>query len=70
MSRYRVEFDWPPGVQGEAGCDLDAETWAMAKLQAAMIFAGATFEDAAPIGYRILQNGDTEVYRYPEPSFH
>ena len=70
MGLYAVQFEWPGGVEDEVNFDLDAETWELAKLQAARLFAGAQFKRIPPTGYRIIQNGGTEVWRFPEPSLH
>jgi hypothetical protein len=65
-NEFAVLFQWPEGV---AGADdplhvLDAPTLAHAKMQAAMLYAGAAFKTTPPTGYRILQQG-REVHRYP-----
>lgn len=72
MSRYAVCFEWPPGIliKGKAEFVLNADTVEIAKIQAAMLYAGAAFEEGLPTGYRIICNGGTEVYRYPEAFFH
>ena len=71
MSKYSVVFEWPVGATAvDPLFELEAETFEMAKLQAAMLYAGCAFETTAPTAYRILQNGQTEVYRYPEPTVH
>jgi hypothetical protein len=67
VSRYTVYFDWPDGAD-EAGRDLDADTLDLAKVQAAMLYA--LWEGPPPDGYRIEQDGEIEVYRYPEAVVH
>ena len=68
MSQYLVHFDWDDDVEShdDARRELNADTIVAAKLEAAMMYAGQAFESAPPTAYRILQNGKTEVYRYPE----
>lgn len=72
MSRYTVHFEWPDGilVEDEANFELNVETFELAKMQAAMLYAGATFKDAPPTSYRIVQDAKTEVYRYPVATVH
>ncbi len=72
MSRYTLHFEWPAGigVDEEATFELHAETFDLAKMQAAMLYACAAAESPPPIAYRIVQNGETEVYLYPEPTVH
>ena len=45
---------------------LDATTLDEAKLNAAMLYAVASFKPVPPTGFRILRGGG-EVYRFPEP---
>ena len=67
MSRFSIQFIWPKGQDSEPGgaVELSATTFDSAKMQAAMQFAISEFE-RPPTGYRILQNDETEVYRFPE----
>jgi hypothetical protein len=67
MSQFILRFDWPQGAGAdeEATRELSAGTFEAAKMQAAMLYAGAAFRDTRPTAYRIIQNGQTEVYRYP-----
>jgi hypothetical protein len=68
MSLYTLRFEWPADAAGpEAVRELIGATLDHAKLQSAMIYAALSFEDPAPVGYRIVQAGTVEVYRYPEP---
>jgi hypothetical protein len=63
---FAVLFQWPEGVAVEDDPlhVLDAPTLPHAKMQAAMLYAGAAFKATPPRGYRILQHG-REVHRYP-----
>lgn len=65
MSQYTVRFEWPAGAPAEESdrIDLTADTFDAAKMQAAMLYASHEFR-SAPTAYQILQNGETEVYRY------
>jgi len=67
VSRYTVHLEWPDGA-ADAGRELNADTLELAKMQAAMLFAA--LEGPLPIGYRIKQDGEYEVYRYPEATVH
>jgi hypothetical protein len=67
MSQFSIEF----GLRDDAaGPDdpivLDAATLEEAKANAAILYAGASFKPVPPTGFRILWNGETEVYRFPE----
>jgi hypothetical protein len=70
MSRYILELLWPNAVNSvdEAVRVLEAEDMAAAKWEAAMIFA-EPFKGPPPTAYRLVMDGETEVYRYPE-HFH
>jgi hypothetical protein len=70
MSRYVLEFLWPNAANtvDESVRVLDSDDLAVAKFEAALMFAGF-FRGPPPSAYRLLQNGDLEVYRYPE-HFH
>jgi hypothetical protein len=45
---------------------LEAASLDDAKLEAAMLYAGASFKATPPNTFRILKKGQTEVYRFPE----
>jgi hypothetical protein len=68
MSRYLVQFVWDGDAEDREGArrELAADTIETAKLEAAIMYAEAASCGAPPAAYRILQNGDREVYRYPE----
>jgi hypothetical protein len=66
---YMLHFEWP--ARGHIGAHpshaLDAETLEQAKLQAAMRYAGASFQPIPPTAYRVLGPTGETLYRYPEP---
>jgi hypothetical protein len=67
MSQFTLQF----GVRDDAATAgdpivLDAATLEEAKVNAAMLYAGASFKPVPPTSFRILWNGETEVYRFPE----
>ncbi|MGZ6040447.1 MAG: hypothetical protein ACXWKR_17390 [Phenylobacterium sp.] len=68
MGRFTMYFEWSEA--GPAGdlkpYDLDAETLDRAKMQAAMIYAGASFTRTPPQAYRIEGARGEIVYRFPE----
>ena len=70
MGGFKMHFEWPEG--GPAGAlaprPLTAETLDMAKMEAAMIYVGASFHRTPPQAYRIEGPGETVVYRFPERS--
>ena len=65
---YILQFEWPEGVGDEMTGDyeLDAESEEQARLQAAVIYAGAAFDEPAPLAFRIVGPGGGTVYRFPE----
>ena len=68
MTGFRMYFEWPDG--GPVG-DLDAhsltaESLDMAKMEAAMLYAGASFHPTPPEAYRIEGPGGMVLYRFPE----
>jgi hypothetical protein len=67
---YIMHFEWPAGAAGDVNRahELDAESEERAQMQAALIYAGASFEDPAPTAYRIVGPDGGTVYRYPELS--
>ena len=67
MSQFSLQF----GVRDDAPVSdepivLDAATLDEAKVSAAMLYAGASFRLVPPTSFRILRDGETEVYRFPE----
>lgn len=67
MSQYSVHFEWPHPVDvgTEPRYPLEGSTLLAAKVEAAVLFAVVEF-GTPPEAYRIVQNGETEVYWYPE----
>jgi hypothetical protein len=67
MHVFAVHFEFrdPPAVHEEPRFELAGATLAEAKLEAALLFAVGDF-GTSPEAYCILQNGEIEVYRYPE----
>lgn len=66
---FILRFEWPVGspVGALPSHTLEAETLEQAKLQAAIRYAGASFQAVPPNAYRILgPTGDT-LYRHPAP---
>lgn len=65
-SEFVVLFQWPEHivVAEDPRHALDALTLDQAKLQAAMLYAGAAFKATPPTGYLLLRQ-DREAYRYP-----
>ena len=65
-TEFAVLFEWPENIRvdDDPRHKLDAETLDQAKMQAAMLYAGAVFRTVPPSGYRIVTPGG-EAYRYP-----
>jgi hypothetical protein len=65
---YILHFEWPAGGARNvnAGHQLDADNDEQARMQAALLYAGASFDVPAPMAYRIVGPGGGVVYRYPE----
>ena len=65
---YILHFEWPAAVTGNAnrGAELYAETEEHARLQAALLYAGSSFDEPVPTAYRIVARGGAVIYRYPE----
>jgi len=62
---FTVLFRWSEDAAAEGAVHvLDAASLPQAKMQAAMLYAGAAFKRTPPDGYLILQQG-REVHRYP-----
>jgi hypothetical protein len=67
MSEFILQFGSGDGAPTEdEPIVLNATTLDEAKMNAAMLYAGASFKPVPPTGFRILRNGETEVYRFPE----
>ena len=68
MGRFTLYFEWPEG--DDAGDpkahDLESETLDQARIRAAMIYAGASFQRVPPLAYRIEGARGEIVYRFPE----
>lgn len=66
---YTLQLEWP--ADGHVGTlpshALEAETLEQAKFQAAIRYAGASFQAVPPNAYRILGPTGETLYRYPEP---
>jgi hypothetical protein len=61
-------FEWSEGgpVGNLAPHDLEAETIDEARMRAAMIYAGASFQRIPPQAYRIEDPRGEVAYRFPE----
>jgi len=67
MPGFILLFDSRDAAAGAAEpIDLEVATLDQAKVKAAMLYAGASFRPTPPTSFRILQDGQTEVYRFPE----
>lgn len=68
MNSFKMCFEWPAdGPVGDLDPrGLDAEGLDMAKMEAAMIYAGASFLRTPPQAYRIEGPGGMVLYRFPE----
>jgi hypothetical protein len=67
MSEFILQFGSGGGASpADEPIVLDAATLDEAKVHAAMLYAGASFKPVPPTSFRILRNGETEVYRFPE----
>ena len=62
MSEFILHF----GSGGDDPILLEATTLDNAKMEAAMLYAGASFKAEPPTSFRILQRDAVEVYRFPE----
>ncbi|HXA41078.1 MAG TPA: hypothetical protein VNW53_18910 [Phenylobacterium sp.] len=67
---YVMHFEWPEGAPADVNRGHELEAWndEHARMQAALLYAGASFDDPAPMAYRIVGPGGGVVYRYPELS--
>jgi hypothetical protein len=67
MSAFTLKFVWPAGSSPEDPVErsLEADHLEGARLEAAMMYAGAGFGNAPPCGFQLFHRG-AEVYRYPE----
>jgi hypothetical protein len=68
MSGYTLHFEWSEdGPVGDTRAhDLEVDSLEMAKLKAAMLYAGASFQRIPPRAYRIEGPDGDPVYRFPE----
>jgi hypothetical protein len=67
MSAFILHFESPAGALGDDDLIvLEAANLNDAKMEAAMLYAGASFKAAPPTSFRILHRGAVEVYRFPE----
>lgn len=68
MSLFVLRFEWSgaENLDEDAGRQIEADTLAAAKFEAAMAYAG-DFKGDPPSGYYILDAAHQEAYRYPEP---
>ncbi len=68
MSRYTMHFEWAEGASKREARphDLESETLDQAKVKAAIIYAGASFQRVPPQAYRIEGPRGEIVYRFPE----
>jgi hypothetical protein len=68
MSRFTMYFEW--SESGPVGAlkpyALETDTLEAAKIEAAMIYAGASFQSIPPQAYRIEGPRGEIVYRFPE----
>jgi hypothetical protein len=67
MAEFTLQFGSDDGAPTkDEPIVLNAATLDEAKVNAAMLYAGASFKAVPPTSFRILCNGETEVYRFPE----
>ena len=68
VSDYTVRLEWRNAINDRDAPlrELEAKTFQDAKFEAALLYVGEDFKGPPPSAYVILQNGLTEVYRYPE----
>jgi hypothetical protein len=68
MSQYSMRFEWRNAVndKDEPLRRLTADNLEDAKIEAALLYAGEPFKGPPPSAFTILQNGWSEVYRFPE----
>ena len=68
MVRFTLYFEWPHGgpVGDLKSLDLESENLDHAKMKAAMIYAGASFQRIPPQAYRIEEARGEILYRFPE----
>ena len=68
MSEFKMYFEWKDG--GPVGdlqpYNLEAETVEAARVKAAMVYAGASFQPIPPQAFRLEGPDGTLVYRFPE----
>jgi len=68
MSAFTLHFEWPHGgPEGDQRpYDLEVDTAEKAKLKAAVIYAGASFQKIPPRAYRIEGPNGKVVFRFPD----
>ena len=66
MLVYTLHFEWPEAGTPSEAQTFDAETNDRAKVKAAILYAGASFDTRPPTGYRLLGPSGELVYHYPE----
>jgi hypothetical protein len=68
VSKYQIQIEWETAVECEdqARRNLIGETHDAARVEAALLYACHPFDGTLPTAFVILQNGETEVYCYPE----
>ncbi len=67
MSEFTLQFGFRDGAPtADEPIVLNAATLDEAKVNAAMLYAGASFKAVPPTSFRIFRDGVTEVYRFPE----
>jgi hypothetical protein len=67
MSAFIVAFEWPAATKIAARTErIEAGDAEDAKMQAALIFAGETFEHGLPVRYMVFDGRGGMVFRYPD----
>jgi hypothetical protein len=73
MSLYLLYFEWLKDddlTRTATPSDLEADNYGAARVRAAIIYAGASFMQPPPDGFRIVDQSGEVVYRYPEETRH
>jgi hypothetical protein len=67
MGSYVLQFEWPEGVKADRdeAYELYGKTRDAALFSAVIVHAGASFQNPAPIAYRVVADTGEVVYRYP-----
>ncbi|WP_394762918.1 hypothetical protein [Phenylobacterium sp.] len=68
MTGFKMYFEWPDGgpVGDLSPRMLNGDLLDMARMEAAVIYAGASFHRTPPDAYRIEGPGGMVLYRFPE----